>query len=136
MLGKKHSAETKRKMTESHLKRYAEGAVPPALGKFGKEHPRWVKDREKLKKQERNDGAYYAWRREVWLRDNFTCKIANPECAGRIEAHHILGWTEYPELRYQTNNGITLCQAHHPKGRAKEKRLSPYFQELVSVSKG
>ena len=33
------------------------------------------------------------------------------------------------------NNGITLCFAHHPRKRAEEKRLSPYFMELVSVSK-
>ncbi len=95
----------------------------------------WIADRSKLsKKQERNDSAYRDWRKQVWLRDNFTCKIANPDCKGRIEAHHILGWTQYPELRYQINNGITLCHAHHPRKRSEEKRLSPYFQELVSVS--
>ncbi len=48
--------------------------------------------------------------------------------------HHILGFTAYPELRYEINNGITLCQAHHPLKRAEEKRLAPVFQELVSVS--
>ena len=74
----------------------------------------------------------------VWLRDNFKCKIADQNCKGRIEAHHILGWTAYPELRYQLNNGITLCHAHHPRKRAEEKRLIPTFNELlglVSVSK-
>lgn len=101
----------------------------------GENSPHWIKDRSKLaKKQERNDSSYREWRKKVWLRDNFTCKIANPNCNGRIEAHHILGWTEYPELRYQLNNGITLCHAHHPRRRAEEKRLSPYFMELVSVS--
>ena len=87
------------------------------------------------KKQERNDSAYSEWRRQVWLRDNFKWKIANPDCKGKIEAHHILGWSLYPELRYQINNGITLCHAHHPRVRAEEKRLAPIFQELVSVSK-
>ena len=103
-------------------------------------HPRWIQDRSKLKRsgdaeKDRRSSAYFSWRKEVWLRDSFACKIANPDCAGRIEAHHILGWKDYPELRYNINNGITLCHAHHPRKRAEEKRLSPYFQELVSVSK-
>jgi hypothetical protein len=106
------------------------------LDMTGENNPNWIIDRSKLaKRQERNDTAYKEWRRQVWLRDNFKCKIDNPNCSGRIEAHHILGWMEYPELRYQVNNGITLCHAHHPKRRAEEKRLVSEFQELVSVSK-
>lgn len=103
--------------------------------------PRWVKDRSKLKKYndsnlDRRSSAYRYWRQQVWLRDNFKCKLANPNCSGRLEAHHILGYTDHPELRYDVNNGITLCHAHHPRKRAEEKRLIPYFTELVSVSKG
>ena len=40
-----------------------------------------------------------------------------------------------PELRYQVNNGITLCQAHHPLKRAEEKRLIPFFNGLLPISK-
>lgn len=102
-------------------------------------HPRWIEDRTKLKRVnaqgERRTSAYFFWRKSVWLRDSYACKIANPDCAGRIEAHHILGWAEHPELRYEINNGITLCHAHHPRKRAEEKRLIPTFLELVSVSK-
>ena len=129
MKGKKHSEDTKKIMSEKALKR--------DFGKvFGEDHPKWIKDRTKLaKKQERGDSAYREWRKQVWLRDNFTCKIANPDCKGRIEAHHILRWSSHPELRYKINNGITLCHAHHPRAIAEEKRLIPTFQELVSVSK-
>ena len=102
----------------------------------GEKNYRWIIDRSKLiKRQERNDSAYYDWRLNVWIRDNFKCKINNCDCSGKIIAHHILGWALYPELRYEINNGITLCQAHHPRKRAEEKRLIPNFQELVSVSK-
>lgn len=97
---------------------------------------RWIKDRTQIKKywSERNNPEYKQWRNEVWKRDAFKCRISNGDCCGRIEAHHILSWSEYPELRYQPNNGITLCHAHHPRKRAEEKRLAPVFQELVSVS--
>jgi len=100
----------------------------------GEKSPHWKKDRTTLaKRQQRNDSVYIDWRKQVWLRDNFKCKIDNPDCSGRIEAHHILPWRDYPELRYQPNNGITLCHAHHPRTRAEEKRLISEFQCLVSV---
>ena len=118
-------------------KEWREKMSKSSIGKNKREkHYLWIEDRTKLKEVgDRRSSIYANWRKQVWLRDNFKCKIANPDCAGRIEAHHILGYTEYPELRYQINNGITLCHAHHPRKRAEEKRLIPTFMELVSVSK-
>lgn len=144
---KKHTEETKLKISQSK-----KGCIPWNKGIKGlwlsdtfkvlntiqkrENHPRWKKDRNTLvKKQERNDVSYKNWRKEVWLRDNFKCKIANPDCSGRLEAHHILSWNEYPELRYDINNGITLCHAHHPRKRSDEAKLSPYFQKLVAEMK-
>lgn len=102
----------------------------------GEKNYRWIKDRTLIKHQlERNNPNDKQWKYNVYKRDGFKCKINNKDCSGRIEAHHILGWKDYPELRCEINNGITLCHAHHPKKRAEEKRLFPYFMELVSVSK-
>ncbi len=99
-------------------------------------HPNWINDRTLLKKDDRrNDSLYKEWRKNIYKRDNYKCRIADSNCGGRLEAHHILSWKDFPELRYEINNGITLCHAHHPKVRAEEKRLIPTFQELVSVSK-
>jgi hypothetical protein len=118
--GKKHSDETKKKIGES--REYPKG----------EKHWHWKKDRSELvKRQERNDSAYFAWRREVWARDNFKCKIANEDCGGRLEAHHILGWSSHPELRYQINNGITLCHAHHPRKRDDEIKMVPIFKTII-----
>ncbi len=149
MLGRKLSKETRAKlslafkgkkrtnMTDEIKKKIS---ISKKGTKMGENHPRYISDRTKLQRynddsKDRISSAYRDWRTQVWLRDNFKCKIANPDCEGRIEAHHILGWKSHPELRYQINNGITLCHAHHPRKRAEEKRLSPYFMELVSVSK-
>lgn len=103
----------------------------------GKNHYAWITDRSKVKAYwtERNNSEYKQWRTKIWLRDNYKCKILDSNCFGKIEAHHILGWTEFPELRYKINNGITLCHAHHPRKRAEEKRLVSEFQALVSASK-
>jgi hypothetical protein len=81
-----------------------------------KNHHLWIKDRTQLKRydndaKDRRSYAYTDWRKNVWTRDNWKCKINNQDCKGQILAHHILGWKQYPELRYNINNGITLCQA-------------------------
>ena len=138
--GKRHSEETKKKISEAKR-----GTPNPFKGKkwpemTGKNNPKWVGDRSKLKRygdanRDRRSPAYADWRNRVWARDKHKCKIANKDCHGRIESHHILGWTEYVELRYEINNGITLCHAHHPRKRAEEKRLAPYFTAIVTASK-
>jgi len=102
----------------------------------GPSNYRWISDREVVHKNRHSgDSDYNIWARKVKKRDHYQCRIDNEGCSGKLGAHHILNWVDFPELRYKINNGITLCQAHHPKKRAEEKRLIPFFQGLVSVSK-
>jgi len=118
---KPHSEETKEKISKAKM-----GSVPW----------NYIQDRTLLKKDgDRGSPAHREWSLSVKKRDGWSCRIANKNCEGRLESHHILSWKEHPELRYEINNGITLCHAHHPRVRAEEKRLIPIFQELVSVSK-
>ena len=117
-----HSVETKTKISE---------------GKKGKlmgcNNPNWIADRSLLaKRQERNDPAYKEWRKLVWIRDNSQCKINDNECVGRIEAHHIDSWKNFPELRYEVENGVTLCHYHHPRTRKNELLFTQYFKYLLN----
>lgn len=141
--GRTLSLEHKKKISISLKKtdcytRFTVGVVPWNKGKrhtkiSGENHYNWKEDRAQLaKNQERNNMAYKEWRKEVKARDGWKCKMSTNECSGKLEVHHILGWSLHPELRYQINNGITLCHAHHPKKRKEEAELSPYFQELVA----
>jgi len=159
-VGKKHSEETKKKIrknsywrgrkrppfTDEHRRKISEAnkgkkrslETRQKMGKIncGKNHYRWIKDRTKLKKQNRrNDPAYHEWRKLVWERDGYKCKINNEYCKGRIEAHHILSWRDYPELRYDINNGITLCCFHHPRKRVEEENAVPQFKKLLKQIK-
>lgn len=95
---------------------------------------RWIVDRSKVKVGDRSlhDPLYKQWHRSVKNRDDWRCRISNEECDGRVEVHHILTWKDHPNLRYEINNGITLCHFHHPKSRVDEKKLSPYFQSIVA----
>lgn len=100
----------------------------------GENHYLWKKDRTQLKTDSFRkdlDTRYKYWMLNVRKRDNWKCKISNQDCKGRLETHHILNWKDYPELRYDINNGITLCHFHHPRGRINETKLSPYLQDLI-----
>jgi hypothetical protein len=55
---------------------------------------------------------YRAWRMSVFSRDDYTCQYCFDR-AGRIDAHHVLSFREYPSLRTEVNNGLTLCHACH-----------------------
>lgn len=142
LLGFKFSKESKLKMRESHLGKIVSEETKKKLSeaKSGEKHWNWKEDRSKLSKNEKKHlcGHYKQWMLEVKNRDNWKCQLENSECHGKLEAHHILNWLDYPQLRYHLNNGITLCHVHHPRGRAKEKRLEPIFlrirEEKTSVS--
>ncbi len=102
----------------------------------GERNHQWKKDRTSLQRygnanKDRRSSVYRDWRKRVCVRDGWKCKINNQDCKGHIEAHHILGYTAHPEVRYDINNGITLCHFHHPRRRSEEAKLSPYFQSLV-----
>lgn len=93
------------------------------------------KDRNKLKKcltpGRRFDSASIEWVKVCRLRDNNKCKIGNQDCCGPLNVHHILPWRDYPELRYDVNNGITLCRFHHPLKYLEEIKLVPVFTNLI-----
>lgn len=123
------------------LSNYKNKRCKPCTGrnKKGENHPRWIVDRSKLQKygddnKDRRSASYREWRKDVWGRDNFKCKINNLECRGRIEAHHIMSWVEYKDLRYKSSNGITLCHFHHPKSKREEVRLSDIFTNLIKIT--
>lgn len=93
---------------------------------------RWNPNREAVRHDQRNDGEYLQFFKSVKRRDKNKCRMASDDCKGYCIVHHILPWRGYPNERYNINNGITLCQAHHPMKRAEEQLLIPTFQELIS----
>ena len=62
----------------------------------------------------RKTKEYRHWRSAVLERDNHQCT----ECATkdtRLDAHHIKSFTHFPKLRFDVDNGVTLCISCHTK---------------------
>lgn len=62
----------------------------------------------------RHSKKYNQWRLLVYKRDFYTCQ----ECGEKnieIVAHHIKSFSEFKDLRFNVNNGRTLCRACHAR---------------------
>ena len=55
---------------------------------------------------------YNAWRKKVFLRDDYTCQKCNTR-GGYLEAHHKHPWVTHNKERYWVKNGATLCKKCH-----------------------
>lgn len=96
-IGKKHSLEIREKIRMSMKK--------------GIDHPKWnggQTENEKI----RNSYEMKLWKKAVYERDNFTCQKYGIK-GGRLIAHHINNFAEFPELRFAIDNGITLSEKAH-----------------------
>ena len=57
---------------------------------------------------QRNMPEYIEWRNAVYERDDYICQDCGA-AGGKLNAHHIKEWSLHPELRFDVDNGITLC---------------------------
>ena len=64
-----------------------------------------------LKTNAETVGKHTKWANEVKKRDKYMCQ----RCTSKeeIEAHHIRKRSVFPELKYDINNGVVLCQRCH-----------------------
>lgn len=72
----------------------------------------------------RKSCEYKEWRTKVYQRDGFACQDCGVHCEPKnIIAHHLKEFADYPELRFDVDNGLTLCRTcHFNRHHHKEKR--------------
>ncbi len=111
--GRHRTEETKRKISKArmgtHLK---EKRVNP--GSCGDKHHGWkggvTTHIFKLRKTDR----YKAWRDYVYRKYNWTCQLCLRKLK-KLVAHHVLSFTDYPEHRFDVDNGLCVCRSCHKK---------------------
>lgn len=86
-----------------------------------------------FKRPELSTPEYKTWRAAVFKRDKRTCKMCGAKRVS-IQAHHIKRWADHPYLRYDVNNGITLCNKCHRLVFGKEKDYESYFHAMIVPS--
>jgi len=79
-----------------------------------------------------NNSNYHNWRNAVLERDKNICQRC--KIVGRkIHAHHIIEWDKNEDLRYEVNNGLTLCTSchnkHHHIGKESKLKGIPLSEE-------
>lgn len=80
-------------------------------------HPRrlWMlESKSQAAKRDRSCKEYAEWRIAVFMRDGFKCQACG-QVGGTLNAHHIKEFSKYPALRFDVDNGITLCKDCHKK---------------------
>jgi hypothetical protein len=82
-----------------------------------------------------NDPIYKKWRLDVYKRDNFKCQWPNCNFKKKINAHHIYRWADFPDLRFKTENGISLCKIHHDMIKNQEDIYAPIFTKILANKK-
>lgn len=142
MFGKKHSEETKIKMSKNRKGRVnsRESIEKNRIANTGKKrtpeqrarisqaltgqkrpwmagcnNPNWKGGKTVDAEIIRSSLEYRQWRISVFERDNYNCVIGGAEHGNKLNADHIKAFASYPELRLDISNGRTLCESCHKK---------------------
>ena len=82
-----------------------------------------------VNKKIRDSMEYADWRKSVFERDNFICNLCGKR-GGILQAHHVLPFIDFPEYRFNLDNGKTLCKECHAKIRKSEWKYVPLFMNI------
>lgn len=80
----------------------------------GSNNPRWNGNYPESLRLRRSK-QYLEWRLAVFTRDNFSCVECKDNRGGNLQADHLKPWATHPELRFEVENGRTLCIPCHKK---------------------
>lgn len=78
----------------------------------GNKHPNWKGGITPENMAIRQSIEFRLWREAVFARDNWTCQKTKIK-GGKLHAHHIKPFSQFPELRFAVDNGITFSMESH-----------------------
>ena len=98
-IGRKHSLETRAKISAKTRERTPRGEDAPG----------YIDGKGVERRGQRLSAELKQWRYNVFLRDEFACCYCGDDRGGNLNAHHIRHFSEFPDLRFDVRNGVTLC---------------------------
>lgn len=75
------------------------------------------------------------WRYAVRKRDRFKCKRCGEKNRKLLQVHHIKRYADFPMLRTQLRNGITLCKKCHLSFKGREELYEYECNMLIAHKK-
>ncbi len=78
----------------------------------GANNPGWKGGVDDTARQIRCSHEYVRWKLSVWRRDEKSCQKCH-QAKNRMVAHHMMGFAEYPDGRFDVDNGVTFCRDCH-----------------------
>lgn len=96
----------------------------------GSDNPRWKGGISSENEIIRGSLESRTWQNLVKKRDNFCCQKCKEGRIRYLTAHHILNFSEYVELRFEIDNGITLCRPCHKEFHMKYKFRNNTLEQL------
>jgi hypothetical protein len=114
--GKTHSDRFKRDMSKRVLDNPPMKSLKARLkiskAKSGDKHHNWQGGKTTENDRIRHSREYKEWRRLVFVRDKYKCRACNKK-GGELNAHHIQFFNSNKELRFEVENGVTMCKDCH-----------------------
>jgi len=114
----KHSIKTRNISEVRKIKKWGlHGKTNGMYGRTGKNNPNWNGGHSSERQTMYARSAWKEIAKEILKRDNYKCKkcgLSNKK-HNKLVVHHIKQWSKYPELRFEKNNLITVCEECHKK---------------------
>lgn len=85
----------------------------------GENHYNWQGGKSEQRHLDMSSREYKEWRHQVFKKDNYTCQACGDKKGGNLRAHHKKHYSEFPDLKHDVDNGITLCESCHIKVHSK-----------------
>ena len=83
-----------------------------------------------------DDPVYAEWRKRVLSRDHYECQMPNCSKKRSLQVHHIKKWSSASMLRFDVDNGITLCYGCHKEVTRNEHFYERLFTDIVRDKNG
>jgi len=131
--GRKVDEKTKEKIRKANKGREMSTALrlKLSLTQKGENNSNWKNGATPLNKLIRSSMIYRQWQNAVFKRDCYTCLKCGQKY-GQLNGHHICGFSEFSELRFDMDNGITFCKKCHDGFHALFGKKHNASQQVVS----